>query len=388
MVLLYNNTVKKFSLPQLSHLELTLIALVLILTGALLVLGSYILYVDLLRPHAEPLSPRSDIAFATITPPVIRQITLEKAPALPQINGLPADTPAAPATSVPYFSAANEMGKVMVLEYHRIAYPEMRYQRSPDNFRQDIQRLVDNNYYPVNFAELVSGLKNVPPGKKPIVLTFDDSDISQFLVLDNRTVDADSALGILLNFHEKHLDDWPMRGTFFVLGDDTNNYTKIFGQPEWAKQKLQVLVDLGMEVGSHTVNHVDLSQVSAERIEWELAVSQYVIEQSVPGYQVQSLSVPYGGFPWTYDFFKAGSWGDYSYTYTGNAAAWGGPSLSPHDTNFDPYHVPRIEVSDIWMDHWLTYFEQNPNEYYISDGDPNRLTTPQEQPQLAADAPN
>lgn len=264
----------------------------------------------------------------------------------------------------------------MVLEYHRITYPEQRYQRTPDNLRADLERLYQEGYYPVNFVDIIHGLRDVPPGKKPIALTFDDSDISQFRVLDDRTIDADSAVGIILNFHHQHANDWPTRATFFVLGNDNANYYSVFGQSELAKEKIQVLVDLGMEVGSHTVSHADLSVATAERIYWELAVSQHVIEEMAPGYKVQSLSVPFGGFPYTLDFLKTGQWGNYSYSYAGNAAAWGGPNVSPFDETFEPFHVSRLEVTATSLDHWLTYFEQNPDEYYISDGDPSRVTFP------------
>ncbi len=369
------------SLTQLSKLEVALVALVVLLAGALVVLTGYLLWVDAAAPsQSAVLPPKSRIIFVTATPQSQTQIKLQKTPAIAQNSSLATPTPGA------YFAGANELGKVMVLEYHRVASPETRYQRSPDNFRKDIQRLIDHNYYPVNFIDLVNGLKDVPAGKKPIVITFDDSDMSQFYVLDDRTVDADCGLGILLNFHAAYKNDWPLRATFFVLGDDSNNYNKIFGQSEWAQQKLQVLAELGMEIGSHTVSHVDLSQVTAERIEWELAVSQHVIKSLVPGYKVQSLSVPYGGFPWTYDFLKAGNWGDYTYTYAANVAAWGGPSPSPYSPEFDAYHVSRIEITDVWADHWFSYFEQNPQEYYTSDGDPNRLTYPKpEQLQIAAE---
>jgi peptidoglycan/xylan/chitin deacetylase (PgdA/CDA1 family) len=174
-----------------------------------------------------------------------------------------------------------------------------------------------------------------------------------------------------------------MKATFFILGDDTANYSKIFGQPKWSKAKIQTLVDLGMEVGSHTVNHVDLSVATAERIQWELAISKFVIEDLAPGYTVQTMSVPFGGFPYSLDFLQSGSWGEYSYSYTGNAAAWGGPSASPFDGNFDRYRIPRLEVTATSIDYWLTYFEQNPHEYYISDGDAGRVTAPQ--PELASE---
>ncbi|GAB4446290.1 MAG: hypothetical protein Fur0044_42500 [Anaerolineae bacterium] len=318
----------------------------------------------------QPGLPQARIVFVTPTPPGLMVLS--------EGQRFSAQPPAqSTALAAPYFAGANEMGQVMVLEYHRIGYPEQRYQRTPENLRADLERLYQSGYYPVNFVDVIQGLPAVPPGKKPIALTFDDSDISQFKVLADRTIDADSALGILLNFHHQHPTDWPTRATFFVLGDDSNNHYKVFGQSELAKEKIQVLVDLGMEVGSHTVSHADLSVATAERIYWELAVSQHVIEEMAPGYKVQTLSVPFGGFPFTLDFLKAGQWEELSYSYIGNAAAWGGPNVSPFDPTFEPYHVSRLEVTETSVDHWLTYFEQNPEAYYISDGDPNRVTFPQ-----------
>ena len=316
-------------------------------------------------PGSYPNAPlTAQIIFATVTPDPIRP-----SEAAPQS---PISAPPAP------FPGANELGKLLILEYHRLAEPEDRYQRTPENFRGDLQRLYDSGYFPVNFYDLIRGLPDVPAGKKPVVFTFDDSDISQFRVLDDNTIDADSALGILLEFHHEHPLDWPNKATFFVLGNDAGDYQTVFGQPRWAKSKIKFLVETGMEVGSHTVNHVDLSVASAERIYWELAVSKRVIEEIVPGYTVQTMSVPYGGFPYTLDFLKSGSWGTYEYSYSGNAAAWGGPTVSPFDETFDPYRVSRLEVTGEALDHWLTHFEENPQEYYLSDGDPSRVTAPQE----------
>ncbi len=361
-----------------------------LITAAVLLMLSLAAYLAIEDTHAEAApQPASVLAEAGI---VFVQATPSAEPPTTQVDASPGRTlEAATATPQPtprpYYKEANEMGKIMVLMYHRIGHPETRYQRTPENFRADLQRLLDDGYYPVNFVDLVTGLKEVPPAKKPVVLAFDDSDITQFFVLPDRTIDPDSAMGILLNFHAQHKKEWPLHATFFILGDDTGDYYKIFGQPEWAKQKLEVLVELGMEIGSHTVNHVDLATVAEDRLAWELAVSQQVIEELVPDYSVQTMSVPFGGFPWTLDYLKAGQWGDYSYTYAGNAAAWGGPSESPNHTEFNAYKVPRIEVSDIWFDHWLTYFAQNPNEYYISDGDPDRLTfpAPADEVELAAE---
>jgi peptidoglycan/xylan/chitin deacetylase (PgdA/CDA1 family) len=328
----------------------------------------------------RPVVTSPDIIFVTATPgSPISLSEGQRFSASPPAGVAPLPTAAAG------FAGANELGKVLVLEYHRLGYPELRYQRTPENMRADLERLYQSDYYPVNFIDLIHGLPDVPAGKKPVVLTFDDSDPSQFQVLADSTVDADSALGIILNFHSRHPQEWPTRATFFVLGNDSADYYSIFGQPEWARAKLQLLIDLGMEVGSHTVSHADLSVATAERIYWELAVSKHVIEELIPGYQVQTLAVPFGGFPYTLEFLKTGQWGDYSYTYAGNAAAWGGPNISPFDPAFEPYHVSRLEITATSLDHWLTYFEQNPDEYYISDGDPSRVTNPQLEVKVAAE---
>jgi len=343
-----------------------LVWLVLLGLAGLLGTGCAALDRDITGP-ATAMPAGSGIVFVTPTPTGV--IRLEEG------QQFRAEVEATP-TARPYFAGANELGQVMVLEYHRIGYPEQRYQRTPDNFRADLERLYREGYYPVNFIDLLRGLEEVPAGKKPVVLTFDDSDISQFRVLSDNSLDTDSAVGILLDFHSQHPLDWPTRATFFMLGNDNGGYRSIFGQANWAKAKAQLLVELGMELGSHTVTHADLSVATAERIYWELALSKHVIEKLVPGYTVQSLSVPFGGYPYTSDFLKSGQWQNYSYSYVGNAAAWGGPGPSPFDADFDPYDVSRLEVTSTFFEHWLTYFVEHPEEYYVSDGDPERITYP------------
>ncbi len=331
----------------------------------LLLLGAGLLLLGGCRP-APPEPAASRIAFVTATPRP--RIVLNEG-----LRSFPQESPPEPA----FFAEANELGQVLVLEYHQVGYPEQRYQRTPANFRADLERLYRLGYYPVNFVELIQGLPDVPPGKKPVVLTFDDSLLSQFRILDDNTIDTDSAVGILLDFHQRHPDDWPSRATFFVLGNDTNEHKALFGQSKWAGAKLQFLVNWGMEIGSHTATHIDLSMATAERIGWELAVSKHVVEELVPGYTVQTLSVPFGGFPYSVELLRQGDWGGFEYRYVGNAAAWGGPTVSPFHQDFEPYRVPRLEVTATSLERWLAYVEEHPDEYYVSDGDPRRLTYPQ-----------
>ena len=263
----------------------------------------------------------------------------------------------------------NLNGQVLVLEYHRIGVPEERWQRTPDNFRGDLEYLLSEGYYPVNLRDLVEdGLSRVPAGKRPVVLTFDDSTISQFRLLPDGTVDPESAVGILLAFHEANAANWPLRATFFVLQDEGSPGYGLFGQPTLALQKLSWLVEWGMEVGSHTISHGNLRQMSAERVQRELALSQAQLEGWLPGYSVVSLAVPFGIYPEDETLLAEGEHDGVSYAY--KAAVEVGASLapSPHSPFFHPYHIPRVQAIQSELDYWLEVANQ-PGVHYVAQGE-------------------
>jgi allophanate hydrolase subunit 2 len=94
---------------------------------------------------------------------------------------------------------ANEMGQIMVIEYHIIGPDEAnsQYTRTPENFRKDVALLKTEGYYPISLRDMISGNIEVPAGKSPVVFTFDDSSIGQYNLLADGTLDPDCALGIL-----------------------------------------------------------------------------------------------------------------------------------------------------------------------------------------------
>ncbi|MCB0194862.1 MAG: polysaccharide deacetylase family protein [Anaerolineae bacterium] len=275
-------------------------------------------------------------------------------------------SPTATATPIPALPS-NPLGSVMVLEYHLIGTPEGRWQRTPDKFREDITRLRELGYTPANIIDLTLGFPHLPPGKKPVVLTFDDSDISHFRLLPDGAIDPDSAVGILDAFHSQHPDDWPLRATFYVLQDVDAPERILFGQPELADDKLRWLVEQGFEVASHTISHFDLATGTDEQVQWQLAVSQRQLENRLPGYQIRSLSLPFGSYPQNEALLAQGVWEEQPYTYANAVMVAGGAAPSPHSPDFDPYHIPRIQAIQNEIDYWLAYFEQNPELYYVSE---------------------
>ena len=277
-------------------------------------------------------------------------------------------TPEALVSAQPVYPP-NLNGQVLVLEYHLIGESEDRWQRTPVNFRADLERLWTEGYYPINLRDLAAGdLSMIPAGKRPVVLTFDDSSIGQFRILADGTIDPNSAVGILLDFHETHRPDWPLRATFFVLQDVDAPERILFGQPELAQQKLQKLVEWGMEVGSHTISHANLAESSPDEVERQLALSQTGLEELLPGYEVVSLSVPFGAYPPDERVLVGGLYQDKLYTYKAAVEVSGGLAPSPHSADFDPYHIPRVQASQSELDYWLDYANQ-PGVYYVSVGE-------------------
>jgi peptidoglycan/xylan/chitin deacetylase (PgdA/CDA1 family) len=301
------------------------------------------------------------------------------ATATPPPSPTPDPTPPPTATSKPGLPP-NELGQVMVLEYHHIGDKGGKWGRTPEEFRQDMEWLLAEGYYPLNLRDFAARWIEVPRGKTPVVLTFDDSYREQFSYLDEGNIDPQSAVGILLEMHQRYPQDWPLRATFFVLLNEGGKAPVPFGQPEYADRKLAQLVEWGMEIGSHTLTHPNFKETSPEEIRRQLAVSENLIEQKVPGYEVSSLSPPYGAYPEDMAILKAGEYKGLSYDFDTAVKVGGSPSPSPFSKQFDPYRIHRIQGFQEELEHWFGYFQSHPELRFISDGDPAVVTVPEELP--------
>src|SRR5207245_2750606 len=62
----------------------------------------------------------------------------------------------------------NELGRVMILEYHKIDYPEVRWTRTPENFRRDLATLYAKGYRLIALGDLLDGRIVLPAGTTPI----------------------------------------------------------------------------------------------------------------------------------------------------------------------------------------------------------------------------
>ncbi len=268
----------------------------------------------------------------------------------------------------------NELGQIMILEYHQIGEPEGRWTRTPANFRRDLERLRERGYRLAGLTEVVRGNLTLPRGTSPVVLTFDDSSPGQFRYLERNgrlEIDPDSAVGILEAFARAH-PDFGLRATFYVLPGAAQPH-RLFGQPEHEARKLNYLVGRGFEIGNHTLWHANLSRYPESNVKKQLAQAQQWIGQLVPGYRLQTLALPMGAYP------KELSWAitdGVTYRHDAVLRVAGGAAPSPFSRRFDPYRLPRIQAIESELDSWLRRFERRHEERFVSDGDPATVTIP------------
>jgi len=271
----------------------------------------------------------------------------------------------------------NELGAVMILEYHRIA-EEGRWSRTPENFRSDLAYLYEQGYRCVSLKDLVTNNISVPAGYTPLVITFDDSDPSQFRYIEENgelVIDPRCAVGVMEEFSREH-PDFNMTATFYVL-------PVLFGQDEYAERKLSYLVEHGYDIGNHTMNHVSLGEASTETILKELSGNIAMVQQYLPSYQQTSIALPNGSEPKDYNVLKYGEYEGVKIDFLASLLVGANPSPAPCDRSFDPLRLPRIQALDPSLDTgdcglyaWVQYFMENPERRYVSDGDPTTVTIP------------
>jgi len=265
----------------------------------------------------------------------------------------------------------------MILEYHKVDLPEERWTRTPANFRADLERLWERGYRLVALNDLLDGRVAIPRGTTPVVLTFDDSSPGQFRLIERSgdwVPDPDCAVGILEAFERQH-PEFGRAATFFVLpGADPPN--RLFNQKALAGRKLQYLAAHGYEIGNHTLWHANLSKYPAGVVRQQLATAQEWIQQSVPGYHIRTLALPMGAYPRDIKWAIEGAERQIVYRHDAVLKVAGGAAPSPYARGFDPYHLPRIQALESELAHWLGYFERNPQDRYVSDGDTSVITVP------------
>ncbi len=274
----------------------------------------------------------------------------------------------------------NESGKIMILMYHNIGEEEQTWTRTVDNLKKDLETLYEKGYRPISLSDYVTGNITTELGYTPVVLTFDDGNLNNYRYLEDGSLDPNCAVGILVEFNRTH-PDFPLEATFFITSSNP------FKQSQYAKEKVEALIEMGMDIGNHSKDHMNFKDASKDDLEEQLGYQAQYLETFTPeGYRVNTLALPYGSRPKNTDleiYLQKGQYEEYSYENVAILNVGWFPAVSPYHIDFNPLSLPRVRASEMNVDNvgmynYLSYFDNHPEEKFISDGNPDIITIPED----------
>lgn len=169
--------------------------------------------------------------------------------------------------------------RVPILMYHYIRFnPDPRDRLgfalsvTPPDFAAQMEWLAANGYHPITFRDLhgyLAGASGLP--SRPVILTFDDG-YEDFYT---------AALPVLMSHDFKSV-------AYVVSG--------FIGRPGYMNAaQIREADRFDIEIGSHTVDHADLTRQSWDGLRYQIIVSKRSLEQLL-GHEVISFCYPSGRF--------------------------------------------------------------------------------------------
>ena len=266
----------------------------------------------------------------------------------------------------------NEMGRVLILEYHDFKDEEERWARQWENFRRDLETLYAKGYRAVNLLDYLNDTMKLPAGTSPVIFTFDDSLVSQVKLVEKDgkwAADPRSAVGIMLQFKKEH-PDFGAAGTFYV------NFTPVpFREQHNWQEKIRFLVENGFEVANHTIYHEDLSSLDDAGVQEALGAQVKGLRELLPDYVGSTLALPFGLWPENEQLAIEGEFEGVTYKHRAVLLVGSDPVYSLYDKRVDLMALPRVQAIESEFDRWLPVLDDH---RYISDGDPDTMVVPED----------
>ncbi len=295
----------------------------------------------------------------------------------------------------------NELGVVPVLMYHAFTTNPTAdpYTRSLDDFRADLTWLYLHNFHVISVTDLIDNAIDIPAGKHPVVLTFDDSAARQFQFTTNasgvQVPSPDSAMGVMEAFFTTY-PDFGRGGHFAIVGQQCfafkSNPDRSAAWEAECAHKLQWLSDHGYEVGNHTWSHQNLGLLSAADFAAEVGGNADFIDTLLqgPGNRSDILTLPFGVAPASgslaeEDMIGGFAWSSRTYRPSAIIRVDHGMTPSPASTAFSPMAISRINTDPAGLADWFGRIERGEVLVYTSDGDAATVAVPDPLPASLAD---
>lgn len=264
--------------------------------------------------------------------------------------------------------------------------------RSVASFEKDLQLLYDKGFYLVNAADIVANRLDVPLGRTPVAITFDDARRTQFNLLttdQGPQVDPNCGLGIIERFVKAH-PDWKVRATFFIL-PKSKATNESFGQTGLGKDKIDYLLKSGCEIANHSIVHKSFANYTAAQVQQEVGGADKLITSLNPKVKIETIALPMGKFPkdkTLWPLLIKGEDKGHRYEYQAAFDAAWRPIPSPASKKFNNLRLERINSIDglNGVRFWVDKLMAPGGERYISDGDPKWVSFPKsKESELAQD---
>jgi len=203
---------------------------------------------------------------------------------------------------------------VIILEYHTVSdTPDddgKKYNVTLNEFREQLAYLKENGYETISMRDFVLAKKDkLTLPEKPIVLTFDDGYQNNY----------DNMLPIL--------EEFSMKATVYVVTNDIGKKNYLTYEELFDMQKR------GVELGSHTANHIPLTTLPLEKQESEIKLSKLMLEWKGLN-TIYTFSYPNGAYD--ENLIKILEENEYLTAVTGEAG------INTFKTN--PYLLHRVHI--------------------------------------------
>ena len=202
---------------------------------------------------------------------------------------------------------------VPIILYHHISISPInsRYYVPPETFEKQIKLMHDWNYTTITIKQLLQAINNgadLPP--HPIIITFDDGH------LDNYT----AAYPIMKKYG--------YTGVLYIV------YNYIGADGYMNAEQIQEMHANGWEVGSHSLNHYDLTKLDDAAKHKEIIESRTRLEQLL-GFPILTFAYPFGfRDAATMDFVR----------FAGYEAAMGASGYTPAQGKWNINYLQRVEI--------------------------------------------
>jgi peptidoglycan/xylan/chitin deacetylase (PgdA/CDA1 family) len=224
------------------------------------------------------------------------------------------------AASIPRASVILGKKQVPILCYHQIrdwkptdSKVSKTYIVPPAAFAVQMRMLADSGYHTITpdqlYGYLISGS---PLPSKPIMLSFDDTDLDQYTVA------------------YPEMKKYGFKGVFFIM-------TVSLGRPHYmSREQVRTLSDDGMVIGSHTWDHHNVKKYAG---------NDWIIQLDKPTRQLEQIT----GKPIHYFAYPFGLWNTAAFPELKKRGFVAAFQLNEKPDSVDPlYCIRRIIVPGTW----------------------------------------